>query len=300
MVANVAFNYMTTSNAAGAFTISTDGVVQGTMYDDPAAIWALRSGILATTETLPMWGGCGIYELVPSTAAGSPMEQLGSVVGRATTVDQTSNTGLVGFALFNQAHHMVSTPASPVPMAGSGMNVHYVRLGSGARIAVACDPSLAALEGASVGQQLSWDFNAQRLAIYDASTPTYSITSLTWANTNGGRITVVGAVALPVAGVGDTLTISGATNTGTGGAAAINQTFLVDTFTDNQHFTLAAPAASGVYGTIGGTIVAVAGTGALNVRLDRVLPGNSMIVNYNPLTGLATWGYAGTCAVITI
>lgn len=300
MPATIPFDYMPTINAAGAFTIHTDGAVQGTFMDDPATRWAMRSGVLDINESLPMWGGIGIYEHVPAYTVGSPAEQLGSVVGRATTVDQTNTKGLVGFSVFNQAHHMPVTPQSPVPMAGSGMAVHYVRLGSGNRVVVACDPSLGSLEGGSVGQQVSWDFNAQRLQAYDASTPTYAVTSLTWASTNGGRITVVGGVALPVGGVGDAVTFQDATNTGTGGAAAVNQTFIVDTFTDNQNFTVAAPAAAGYYGTIGGTILLVEGTGALNVRVDRILPGNSMTVAYNYVTGRAGWNYNGTVAIITI
>jgi hypothetical protein len=300
MPAVAPFNYMGTVNAAGAFTVENNGVVQGTFYDDPATRWAMRSGILADAETIPMWGGVGIYELIPSGASGTPMEQLGSIIGRATTIDQTSATGLVGFSVFNQAHHMVSTPQSPVPLAGSGMSVHYVRLGSGNRIALACDPSLASLELGSVGQLVSWDFNAQRLQAYDASTPTYAFTSLTWANTNGGRLTAVGAVPQPVGGVGDAVTISGATNTGTGGVAAINRTFIVDTFTDNQHYTLAAPAAAGVLGTIGGAPVLTEGTGILPVRVDRILPGNSMIVAYDPFNNRAVWNYNGTCAVVTV
>lgn len=297
MVAVIPFNYMSTVNAAGSFTVQTDGFVQGTMMDDPAERQKLRGGILASTETLPMWGGVGIYELIPNLAAGNPDEHLGSVVGRATTVDQTNAAGLVGFSVFNQAHHMPVSTLSPVPLAGSGMSVHYVRLGSGVRIVVACDPSLASLEGGSVGQQVSWDFNAQRLQAYDASTATYALTSMTWAS---GHLTVVGAVAGPVGGVGDAVTISGATNTGTGGTAAINKTFIVDGFTDNQHYTLAAPAAAGVYGTIGGSPVINEGTGALTVRVDRILLGNSMIVNYDPYLGISNWNYSGTCALITV
>ena len=300
MVANLPFNFMPTTNAAGAFTTQTDGVVQGTMYDDPAARWALRGGVVDTGETLPMWGGVGVYENIPGGSA-DPNESLGLIVGRATTLTGTSAKGLSGFCLFNQAHNMALTPQSPVPMSGSGMTVNYIRLGSGARIAVACDPSLTSLRDGVTGQQVSWDFNAQQLQIYDASTATFSITSLTWASTAGGRITVVGAVPVTtVAGVGDAITFSGATNTGTGGAAAVNRTFYVDTFTDNQHFTVAAPAATGYYGTIAGTILANSGTGALAVRVDRILTGNSLTVLYNTITGLATWNYAGSCAIITI
>lgn len=298
MVATIPFNYMPQVNAAGAFTTSTSGVVQGVQTDDPETRWSLRSGVLAQTETLPMWGGVLIYENVPNLAAGNPDSSLGSTVGRATTLTATSTGGASGFALFNQAHFMPLTAQSPVPMSASGMAVHYQRLGSGARIAVAADPDLVSLEGGVVGANVSWDFNNQLLQPYDASTATFAINTATWS---ANVLTVVMTAALPVTpAAGDKITISGATNSGTGGAAAINTTFTVLTGTDTSHFTLSAPAASGVFGTIGGSPVVNMGTGALLVRVDAVLPTGCMTVSYNPTTGFASWNYNGCCAIITI
>jgi len=202
--------------------------------------------------------------------------------------------------VFNQDHAMVNSPQSPVPLAGSGMLVNFFRLGSGARIAVACDPSLVSLEGSVITSQVSWDFHNQVLQPYDASTPTYALSSVTWANTNGGQLTVVASVATPVGGVGDAVNISGATNSGTGGAAAINANFTVAAFTDNEHFVLAAPAAAGVFGTIGGSPVLNYGTGALPVKVLDVQVGNSMTVAYDPATNLATWNRSGTTAILLI
>lgn len=301
MVATIPFSYMTTTNAAGSFTTSTDGVVQGTQFDDPETRWSLRSGIVAQTETIPMWGGVGIYEQIPSGASGQPDPSLGSIIGRATTLTQTSSTGLIGFSLFNQVYNAPISSVSPVPMAGSGMTFNYQRLGSGARIAVACDPSLTSREGGSVGQQVSWDFNNQRLQPYDASTATITITGATWASTNGGQITATVAnwtgAFQPTAG--DVLNISGATNTGTGGAAAVNGNFTVVSATATTA-VLAAPADAGVIGTIGGSPVFNFGTGALNVRVDAILTSGNMIVAYNPTTGYGTWNMSGPAAIITI
>lgn len=298
MVATMSVNPVLTTNAAGLFSIDSLGWVAGTALNAPEVLPKLASGVLATAETLPMWGGIAIFEDIKTlTTYNQP--NLGNVVGRATTVDVTSDTGIAGFSVFDQAHHMVTSPQSTVPLALSGMSVHYYRLGSGARIAVACDPSLVSLQGGSVGQQVSWDFTNQVLQPYVASGGTYSITSLTWAATNGGRITVVAAAAVPF-GLGDYVTISGATNTGTGGAAAVNKTFVIDTYTDTTHFTLAAPAAAGVIGTIAGTILANAGIGALNVKVLSVDVGHSLTVSYDSTTGFATWNPTGTAAVILL
>lgn len=294
--AAIAFSPYVTTVAAGSFNVATTGMIQGTILDHPTELFKIAGGLVSQTETIPMYGGLAITEQIPNLAAGNPVDELGGNIIRAT-----GSTTVTGFTVFNQLHSAIQTPQSPVPSVPSGSSINFVRLGSGVRLAVAADPALAADEGLTIATNVSWDVNAQVLQLYDAATPTFSVTSLAWASTAGGRITVVGAVPITtVAGVGDIITFSGATNTGTGGAAAVNRTFYVDTFTDNQHFTVAAPAAAGVYGTIAGTILVQAGTGILPVKLLSLNIGNSMTVDYNPLTGFITWNRSGTTAVILI
>ena len=301
MVATVSFNPVLTSNAGGSFNIDSSGYVQGQAMDDPSYRYWLAGGVLATTETLPMWGGVGISELIPSsTSTTTSAPSLGGQIGRATTLTAQAAGQLTGFSVFDQAHHMINSPQSPVPLAGTGMSVNFYRMGSQARIAVACDPSLISLQTGLITQNVSWDFNSQRLQPYLASGGTESVTSLTWSSTNGGQVAVVMAAASLVGAVGDVITISGATNTGTGGAAVVNGTFTVNTFTDNQHFTFLLPAAAGVVGTIGGTILLNYGVGALNVRVLDVQVGNSMTVSYAASTGFATWNRSGSSALILI
>jgi hypothetical protein len=304
MVASLAYNYMQTVNAAGAFTTSTSGGVQGTQMDDPETRWSLRGGVLSQSEVYPMYGGVGIYEQIPTLPTGlptNPLEQLGCIVGRATTLTKTSTTGLSGFSLFNQAHHMPVTTTTTVPLSASGMSVHYQRLGSGARIWVACSPDLTTLYGDSVGTNVSWDFNAQRLTPASTSATIATSGTVTWASTSGGQLTFPVAnwtgAWQPIAG--DILTISGATNTGTGGVAAINTEFTVISATGTS-VILAAPATAGVFGTIAGSPVLNFGTGNLNVNVDLVLPTGNMVVAFNPLTGAASWNYNGALALITI
>lgn len=299
MVATVSFNPGITTNASGSFNISSVGLIQGTAYDSPNTRWDLAGGILATTETLPIWGGVGITELVPGVSGG-PSATFGGSIARATAL--TGSTALTGFSVFDQAYGMFNTPQSPVPLAGSSMSVNFYRLGSGARIAVKCDPSLISLQGGIITPQVSWDFNDQLLQPYDASTGTIAASStVTWASTAGGQLTFpvanwTGAFQ-PVAG--DVLNISGATNSGTGGTAAINRSFVVVSATSTQAI-LAAPAAAGVFGTIGGSPVLNFGTGALNVKILDVQVGNCMTVDFDPITGFATWNRNGSCAVILL
>lgn len=296
MVNSVSFNPMLTSNALGSFSVQSDGLVQGTAFDDPAVRFALAGGYLAASETLPMWGGVGIYENV--APFGGFDVSLGGQIGRATSIASTK--ALTGFSVFNQAHAWITTPQSQVPLASSGMTIPFYRLGSGARIAVGIDPSLVSLEGGLITQQVSWDFNNQVLQPYDASTPTYAVTSITSSFAAGvyTMVVVMGA-APPVAGVGDVINISGVTGTG---AALVNGNQTVTAFTDASHFTfqIVSPTGTIATGALGGTIILNYGTGALNVKILQIQIGNSKTVSYSAATGYANWNPSGSAAVILI
>lgn len=303
MVATISFNPFLTSSAAGSFNVDADGYIQGQAMDDPSARNWLSGGILATTETKPMWGGVAVSEMVPSTTVTSTLNgvpALGGQIIRATTLTPLASGELTGFCVFDQNYSAISSPQSPVPLVGSGMTLNFYRKGTNARVAVACDPSLVSLQTGLITQQVSWDFTNQILQPYDASTATVSVTSMTWSSTNGGQIAVVVSAASVVGAVGDTFTISGATNTGSGSTAVVNGTFQANTWTDNQHFTFLAPGTSSIYGTIAGTIILTEGIGALACRVLDVRVGNSMTVKYDATTGFATWNRSGSCALILI
>lgn len=294
MTQSISFNPSAMVNAAGSFGVQWQGITQGVAEPDPETRFALAQGFLAFSETLPMFGGVAIAEFVPPVSPG-PDVSMGSQIKRATAITGGS-APIGGLAVFDQAYGMVNSPSSPVPLTYGLGQVMYYRLGSGARIAVAMAPELISAEGGLVTQNVSWDFNGNRL-IPTNSTGTYALSTITWS---AGVLTVVASVATPVAQIGDEVTISGATNTGTGGAAAINTSFIVNGFTDNEHFTLAAPAASGVYGTIAGSPLLVEGTGNFPCKVLRVYGSNSLIVNPPDLSGNYTWNRNGAGAVVQI
>lgn len=286
------FNAYVTTNAAGSFSLDSTGFIQGMALDNPAARQFLSAGVLGANETLPMWGGVAISEAVPG-AAGRPSAILGSTITRATT--QALGAGqITGFSVFDQNYSGLNSPISPVPLVYSGGQVNFYQFGSGARIPVAMDASLVNLEGNVITTQVSWDFTNQILQPYDAATATFAISSAVWSATNGGQIAITTA-AVPF-GVGDTVSITGATNTGSGGAAAINTSFVISALASSTSLTLAAPAAVGVFGTIGGSPVFSVGIGALPVRVVQVEIGKSMVVNFNPISGIATWTRSGPTA----
>lgn len=293
MPSNISFNPYLTSNAAGSFSVQSDGYIQGVAMDSPAIRNSLAGGYLASTETLPMWGGVAIQELLsPSTSDGS----LGNSIGRATT-----NARITGFSVFNQAHAWVTSPQSQAPSAGAGMTIPFYRMGSGARIAVALDPSLVSLDGGLITQNVTWDINNQRLTPYDAATATYAVTSMTPVD-SGGVCTIAIVMTVPslVGGVGDAINISGAVNGGTGTNSQVNGNFIVTAFTDSSHFSIQVVAVAGAIASITGTIVLNETTGALACKILNVNIGGSKIITYDSVNNYVNWNNSGSAAIIQI
>jgi hypothetical protein len=303
MTATLTFNPSVTTNALGSFNITTNGYMQGVAQDQPSVRNSLSGGFLAPTETLPMWGGVAIAENLATPSVTTPNQALGNSIVRATSV--ASTVPITGFSVFDQVHSAINSPQSPVPLIPSYGMVNFYRIGSRARIPVACDASLATLEGGLINANVSWNFGGNFLQVYDASTATVAISTMVWSATNGGQIAIVtSAATTTVAAIGDIVNITLATTTGTGGNSAVNGTFTVNTFTDNQHFTVSAPGTSGYYGTITASSALInEGTVALNtigIEVIDIQIGNSMTVNYNLATGFATWNMNGSTALLLI
>lgn len=152
MTASVNFNPIQTTNFPGTFFVSTNGFVQGVMEDDPVSRFYLRSGVVASAATVPMWGGVGIAEGLAGGSTGIA-DELNSILSAASSAN-----GIDGFTVFNQAAAMVITNSSTVPLSGSLMAVNFFRFGSGARVAVQTTSTVAsALAGGSTSPTLYWD-----------------------------------------------------------------------------------------------------------------------------------------------
>lgn len=293
MTANVTFSpYLQSVGNAGLFNVSSKGLRQGTAYPDPATRYALRTGVLAAAETLPMWGGVGIFENVPSYSNTQPNSALGVTVGRADSL--TGSKALAGFSVFDQAYGMITTPQSPVPLIGSYGQVMSYALGSRARIAVACDASLIDLWAGPIGAQVSWDFVNQRLVPYLG---TLTISSGTYNNTTG---VVTLTMSAPITfGVGDSIVVSGLT--GTGAYASLDGTFTALAGTTGSTVVYNAGASLGASTITGGSLTLGSGaSSALPVKVLDVQQNNCETVSCDPATGFATWNYDGCAAVIQI
>lgn len=279
---SITINPALMTNAAGTFNNTSTGLIQGMAYPDPATRYSLNAGVLLAAETLPMWGGIPIFEQVPGAdAAGT----LGCPVGRSTTVTGGSKP-ITAFSVFDQGYSAINSPQSEVPLISNGGQVMYYRLGSKARISVACDATLISLRGGLINANVSWDFVNQMLIPYSA--PTFS--SGSYAGTTVTLVTTGAHGLLP----GDQIIVSGAT--GTGDFAEINGQFTLIAGTTGS--TLKYTIDSGLTMTISG---ATLGTGAdLPVDVLDVQATNSMTVSYNGTTGFANWNRNGACAIISI
>lgn len=291
MVAQITFNPLLTSNAAGTFNTQSDGYIQGTALDQPSVRNSLAGGYLNAAALLPMWGGVGLTENIPETGVLLPSKTLGGKVDRASAIGSAGVAGsLTGFSVFDQNHAMINSPQSPVPLAAPGMQVNFYRFGSGARIAVAVNPALISLEGDIITSQVSWDFTEQMLVPYEAAYPADIITGATWAATNGGEITFTTTNPHTV-GVGSNINISGFA------PAAYNGNYITKTGTTGSTIVvekLVDPGADTVQGQLD------AGGGAVPCSVLDVQADNCMTVDYDPITGFATWSRNGACAIILI
>ena len=164
MSGTISFNPYGTSQPQNSFLNPTQGYMQGTVYDDPSQRGELAGGVLASTETIPMWGGRPIVEYVNNTLAGFS-DGLGPTVASATSQGTTT-----GWAVFTQANSMVLTPgASAPPLAAVGNYISFARYNSLFRIAVACDPALISTissgSNSIVSQALYWDVTNYRITL---------------------------------------------------------------------------------------------------------------------------------------
>ena len=289
MVATITGNPFITTSGNGLFdTPSSNGLVQGTAYPDPATIWALRRGWLSASETIPMWGGVAIYEDIPGTT-GDPRTALGVKVGRAATI-----AAINGFSVFDQAYAMVNNPQSPVPLAATYGQVMSYRMGSGARIAVACDPGLVSLFGSAISTQVSWDVTNQILIPYLG---TLTISSGTYNNTTG---VVTLTMSAPITfSPGDTIIVSGLS--GSGNYALLAGTYTALTGTTGSTVVYNPGAGIGASAISGGSLTLGGGAStALACQVLEVQGTNCATVVRDPTTGFVTWNYNGSCAVIQI
>jgi len=288
-MSGININPMPTSNAASTFGVDWDGGFQGVAQPDPAARYALRNGILSSSETLPMWGGVAINELLPGLSGGA-VPQMGSVIQSASAVG--SNT--TGFVVFDQAYGGVSTPQSPVPFFSGNMTVAFYRLGSGARVWLPCSANIGLTGGVSAFKsQVSWDPINRQLVPYTAAFAAMATaTSATTYNSTTGKFVMTGASVPASIAAGSWVGVAGFT----GSAAVLNGAWQVDSVTGTT-ITLDGPTGQTIAGgdlAVASGQTTLAGGGAVGIQgIDAVSLSKSIAVSYAASTGFGTWNRSG-------
>ncbi len=161
MAATVPFSPYASTNASGSFGVSSVGYFQGMAMDNPAAMQFLNAGLLASTETLPMWGGVAVMAQIPVQ---------GTLLGGIQRADTNADIG--GFSVYTSDYAMVGSPQSTAPVTLNGGQVNYFELGSDIQLCVAIDPTLAAtLQNGTTLQnvQVSWDLVNQKIITYSGA-----------------------------------------------------------------------------------------------------------------------------------
>lgn len=182
------FTPYSTTNVTGSFQVQSGGYIQGMARPDPAIQNELAAGILATTETVPMWAGVAIMENIPTASANT-----GGNIQRATT-----NAQITGFSVSNQNSAAIKTPQSEVAVTLSGGQVNFYRFGSGARIPLAIDATLAtSIQNGTtlITDQVSWDFTNQKIIAYDAGIGALAVKFTTEINVGNSMVAVYNSVA---------------------------------------------------------------------------------------------------------
>ena len=188
MSGTISFNPFLTSQPQNSFLSPTQGYMQGLVYDDPTARMELAGGILASTETIVMWGGRPITEQIDVNAAGNA-DSLGGAVASATG---TSN--ITGWSVFAASYVMPPGGAYP-PVAGVSNAVNFYRYGSNARLAVAADPALiTSITGgtnAINALALYWDVTNYRITLTTSGGNWALPTTTKLLNTNASNSKII-------------------------------------------------------------------------------------------------------------
>lgn len=157
MTTNINFNPNVTTNAPYQFLSTTEGWVQGSMWDDPNSIQWLTTGYINSSVSQPVWAGLPITET--SILTSGTTSNLGS-----SLVLATAQTNITAWTVANQAYNMLITPGNNVQVALANMTVSYVRAGSNARIVVAVDSAaISALTNVATNTAVYWDFTNNAL-----------------------------------------------------------------------------------------------------------------------------------------
>lgn len=174
---SISFVPYTTTNITDSFQLLSDGFVQGTYQPSPPGQYYLEGGVVASTQSTPIYGGLPISLAVTAPGTGG----VSSGLGQAATV-AVSEATIDGWCVFNQASAGVITSSSNVPLYSAGQSINFVRVGSGLWVVLPVkSDDVATIAGGASNQAIYWDFTNNWVAASGSGALGYQIIAL---NTN--------------------------------------------------------------------------------------------------------------------
>lgn len=171
-----------TTNSANSFLLDSDGFVAGTIVGKFPDRYSLEGGVVAATQTTPLYGGLPITLTVtaPSSSGGS------SGLGESAVI-ATAEANVDGWCVFDQASAGVISATSNVPLYYANGSLNFVRTGSGVWLALPVKPAdVDTLAGGASNQAIYWDYTNNYVAATGTGALGYQIISL---NQNSKTVT---------------------------------------------------------------------------------------------------------------
>lgn len=293
MVTGAPFSPYATTNASGQFFTQSDGFVQGTAKDDPSSRMWLATGVLASTETSPMWGGVAISENIPLSTVN---DALGGSIIAATVAPVSGSPGtageITGFSVTDQMYHGVITPQSNAPIFLPGDTVGFYRRGSNARIALKAVPDLVNLDGSVISSQVSWDFVNRQVVPYVAA---YAQATPSAYNSYTSATGILQLTFSPAPGpvANSWVSLTGFNDSRLNGTWKVASTASGATILNIQ-------VTAGLGSITPSAGVLAAGGGAIPGRLLQVQASGNKVITYDSSTGAANYSNTGAIALILL
>jgi hypothetical protein len=189
-------NFYGTTNGANLFGVETLGLVQGEAQPSPFAKYTIASAYVASTVTVPIYGGMLITESI------SAVDSVVGDSGGGSLIVATGSASATGFIVSNQMYNAVivagPSGANAAPFVAPGNTAQIGRFGSGLVMALAINPAaVAGMQGGAINQKVSFDPVNQWITTYSGTLGALPVELLA-IEANSKVISVNVASGLPV------------------------------------------------------------------------------------------------------
>ena len=146
-------NVYSTTVSANSFLLNSDGYTGGTLVGKYPDRYQVEGGVVASTQTTPVYGGLplSLAVVAPTARGSSGLGQLATLAASAANID--------GWCVFTQASAGVITPYSSAPLYYANNSVNFVRIGSGAWVVLPLNPAAVnTIAGQGSNFPIYWNF----------------------------------------------------------------------------------------------------------------------------------------------